>query len=120
MEGLIPFLLHAMKKQEPQHKSFRCHSGTSNQDYHMLVGGDSVEGSSHRRTQLQSPVSTDFLYLPQPKSFSNRTSILFSPVSNQNGSRQQFGSNMAATSSLQATATVDNLRHRKFRCKRLR
>ncbi|KAM3291431.1 hypothetical protein P3S67_019720 [Capsicum chacoense] len=108
MEGLIPFLLHAMKKQEPQHKSFRCHSDTSNQDYHMLVGGDSVEGSSHRRTQteFQSPVSTDFLDQ--------------SHVSNQNGSRLQFGSNIAATSSLQATATVDNLRHRKFRCKRLR
>ncbi|KAM3291430.1 hypothetical protein P3S67_019719 [Capsicum chacoense] len=117
MEGLIPFLLHAMKKQKPHPNSFRCLSDTSNRSYHMLVGGDSVEGSSHRRTrsEFQPPVtSADFLDLPQQRSFNNRTSTLFSPVSNNNGSRLQFGSKMAATSNLQGTATADNHRHKKF------
>ncbi|KAH0727355.1 hypothetical protein KY284_003220 [Solanum tuberosum] len=118
MEGLIPFLLHAMKKQRPHHNStFRSLSDTSNRSYHLLVGADSIEGSSHRRTrsEFQPPVTTvDFLDLPQPRSFNNRASSLLSPVSNQNASRLQFGSNMAATDNLQGTISVDNLRHRIF------
>ncbi|XP_059311283.1 uncharacterized protein LOC132062811 [Lycium ferocissimum] len=115
MEGLIPFLLHAMKKQKPHHNSFRCLSDTSNRSYHMLVGTDSIEGSSHRRTrsEFQPPVTVDFMNLPQPRSFNNRTSSLLSPGSNKNGSRLQFGSNMAAMSNLQGTK-ADNLHHRKF------
>ncbi|KAK4378504.1 hypothetical protein RND71_000366 [Anisodus tanguticus] len=110
MEGLIPFLLHAMKKQKPQHNSFRCLSDTSNRSYHMLVGADSIEGSSHRRTrsEFQPPVTVDFLDVPQPRSFNNRASSLLSPVSYKNGSR------FAATNNLQGTTTVDNFRHRKF------
>ncbi|KAK4340164.1 hypothetical protein RND71_041626 [Anisodus tanguticus] len=89
MEGLIPFLFHAMKKQKPNNNSFRCLSDTSNRSYHMLVGADSVEGSSHRRTrsEFQPPVTVDFLDVPQPRSFNNRTSSLLSPVPNKNGSR---------------------------------
>ncbi|XP_016539429.1 uncharacterized protein LOC107840181 [Capsicum annuum] len=106
MEGLIPFLLHAIKKQRPHHNSFRCLSDTSNRSYHILVGTDSVEGSSHRRTRsdFQPPVTTvDFLNLPQHRSFNNRAPTLFSPVSYKNDA-----------SNLQTTATsVDNLRHRK-------
>ncbi|OIT08596.1 PREDICTED: uncharacterized protein LOC109230867 [Nicotiana attenuata] len=110
MEGLIPFLLHAMKKQKPHHNTFRCLSDTSNRSYHMLVGADSIEGSSHRRTrsEFQPPVTVDFLELSQPKSFNYRGSSLVSPVSNKNGSR------MATTSNLQGTTTADNLRHGKF------
>ncbi|KAK4378505.1 hypothetical protein RND71_000367 [Anisodus tanguticus] len=109
MEGLIPFLLHAMKKQKPHHNSFRCLSDTSNRSYHMLVGADSIEGSSHRRTrsEFQPPVTVDFLDVPQPRSFNNRASSLLSPVPYKNGSR------FAATNNLQGT-TVDNFRHRKF------
>ncbi|CAN4112100.1 unnamed protein product [Withania somnifera] len=115
MEGLIPFFLHAMKKQKPHHNSFRCLSDTSNRSYHMLIGGDSIEGSSHRRTrsEFQPPVTVDFLDLPQHRSFNKRAASLISPVSNKNGPRLQFGTNMGTTSNLQGN-TVDNLRHRKF------
>lgn len=57
MEGLIPYLLHAMKKKRPQHK-YRSFSGNnnSNRSYHLLIGAnDSLEGSSHRRTRSEFP-----------------------------------------------------------------
>ncbi|TXG64129.1 hypothetical protein EZV62_011123 [Acer yangbiense] len=59
MEGLIPFLIHAMKKQRPQH-SYRSFSVGSTRSYHLLNGGDAVDGSSHRRTRsdFQPPTST--------------------------------------------------------------
>ncbi|CAN4107801.1 unnamed protein product [Withania somnifera] len=115
MEGLIPFLLHAIKKEKPHHNSFRCLSETCNRSYHMLIGGDSIEGSSHRRTrsEFQPSVTVDFFDLPQNRSFNNRAASLLSPVSNKNGSRLQFGTNKAATNNLQGN-TVDSLRHRKF------
>ncbi|KAF8406205.1 hypothetical protein HHK36_008290 [Tetracentron sinense] len=50
MEGLIPFLLHAIKKGKP-HNSYRCLSEGSSRSYRPLVGTDSIEGSSHRRTR---------------------------------------------------------------------
>ncbi|PSS29269.1 AT-hook motif nuclear-localized protein [Actinidia chinensis var. chinensis] len=49
MEGLIPMLVHALKKQKPHH-SFRCLSEGSNRSYHKLIEPqDSVSGSSHNR-----------------------------------------------------------------------
>ncbi|XP_050363436.1 uncharacterized protein LOC126782263 [Argentina anserina] len=56
MEGLIPYFLHAIKKQRPQHK-FRSFSGSnSNRSYQLLAtGNDSLEGSSHRRTRSEFP-----------------------------------------------------------------
>lgn len=80
MEGLIPFLIHAMKKQRPQN-SYRCLSenSTTTRSYHLLLGGsDSVEGSSHRRTRsdFQPRSTVDFSSeanrLPHVKSFSGR------------------------------------------------
>ncbi|CAN6544470.1 unnamed protein product [Malus baccata var. baccata] len=57
MEGLIPFLLHAIKKQRPQHRlirSFSASESNSNRSYHLLLTGqDSAEGSSHRRTRSE-------------------------------------------------------------------
>lgn len=50
MEGLIPYLVHAMKKQKPHH-SYRSFSVGSSRSYHLLIGGDSFEGSSHRRAR---------------------------------------------------------------------
>ncbi|KAL8116307.1 uncharacterized protein LOC141668081 [Apium graveolens] len=51
MEGLIPFLIHTIKKQKP-HNSYRSLSDSSNRSYHILMGAaTSVEGSSHRRTR---------------------------------------------------------------------
>ncbi|PWA62450.1 hypothetical protein CTI12_AA363920 [Artemisia annua] len=79
MEGLIPFLLHAMKKPRP-HNNYRSVSVGSTRSYHVLVGGDAnstVEGSSHRRTksEFKAP-TTDFLEqrsgfgcMPQAKSY---------------------------------------------------
>lgn len=62
MEGLIPFLIHAMKKQKPQNV-YRCLSdnSTTSRSYHRLLGGDSVEGSTHRRTRsdFQPPSTVD-------------------------------------------------------------
>ncbi|KAL6270617.1 hypothetical protein ACE6H2_027528 [Prunus campanulata] len=70
MEGLIPFLLHALKKQRPQHRyrSF-SQSNSSNRSYHLLMSGqDSLEGSSHRRTrsEFQPPVSTAGFFEQRP------------------------------------------------------
>ncbi|KDP44491.1 hypothetical protein JCGZ_16324 [Jatropha curcas] len=61
MEGLIPYLLHAMKKQKP-HNNYRSFSAGSSRSYHLLVGGvDSVSGSSHRRTRSDfQPSNLDF------------------------------------------------------------
>ncbi|KAG5625264.1 hypothetical protein H5410_010482 [Solanum commersonii] len=98
MEGLIPFLLHAMKKHKPHQNTFRCLSDTSNRSYHMLIRAESIEGSSHRRTrsEFQPPVTVDFRDLA---SFNNRASSLFS---NQK---------LQGTTS---TTAVDNLPHRKL------
>lgn len=54
MEGLIPYLLHAIKKQRPQHP-YRCLSDSSTRSYHLLHDGDkSTEGgSSHKRTRSE-------------------------------------------------------------------
>ncbi|KAK4800282.1 hypothetical protein SAY86_020769 [Trapa natans] len=48
MEGLIPYLLQAVKKQRPQH-AYRCLSDSSNRSYHLIAGNESFNGSSHRR-----------------------------------------------------------------------
>ncbi|CAM8923970.1 unnamed protein product [Rhodiola kirilowii] len=68
MEGLIPYLLHAIKKDKPQqsrrHNSF---SEGSTRSYHLLmdyVARESLTGSSHRRSRSEfaqpSSTSTDF------------------------------------------------------------
>ncbi|CAA2999700.1 Hypothetical predicted protein [Olea europaea subsp. europaea] len=94
MEGLIPYLLHAMKKQRPQH-SYRSLSENSTRSYHLLRGGESVEGSSHRRTRSEfQPPSVDFLeqrssgleYFSHAKSFSKGCK---SSPNVDNGSRQR-------------------------------
>ncbi|KVI01926.1 hypothetical protein Ccrd_019805 [Cynara cardunculus var. scolymus] len=90
MEGLIPLLMHAMKKQRP-HNNYRSLSVGSTRSYHVLVGADAkVEESSHRRTRsaLQSPAA-DFLEqrsgfgcMPQTKSY-KRSSTVSTPNSYQ-------------------------------------
>eukprot|EP00257_Ricinus_communis_P020591 XP_015579855.1 probable beta-D-xylosidase 5 isoform X2 [Ricinus communis] len=52
MEGLIPYLLHAIRKQKPQN-SYRSFSVGSSRSYHLLTGADSFSGSSHRRTRSE-------------------------------------------------------------------
>ncbi|KAH6813443.1 beta-1 [Perilla frutescens var. frutescens] len=63
MEGLIPFLIHAMKKQTPPN-SYRCLSenSTTSRSYHLLLADGGGGGSSHRRTRshVQLPSTVDF------------------------------------------------------------
>ncbi|CAN0903967.1 hypothetical protein LINGRAHAP2_LOCUS22811 [Linum grandiflorum] len=69
MDGLIPFLIHAMKSHHHHHhlRSFNSFSEGSTRSYHPLVGGvdgSSVNGgSSHRRTRsdFQPPSTAGFL-----------------------------------------------------------
>ena len=86
MEGLLPMLVHALKKQKPHH-SFRCLSEGSNRSYHMLIGPqDSVNGSSHhRRTRSEFKPSTADHFLDQrfAPEFSHSNSF-----NNTNGTRQ--------------------------------
>lgn len=91
MEGLIPYLLHAMKKQRPQH-SYRSFSENSNRSYHLLNPKDSSHGSSHRRTrsEFQPPANIDFL---EHRSRSvNRASASYAPpyVAGGNSSSYPF------------------------------
>ncbi|KAI3445886.1 hypothetical protein Pfo_002551 [Paulownia fortunei] len=94
MEGLIPFLLHAMKKQRPQN-AYRCLSENSTgRSYHLLLAGDSVEGSPHRwtRSDFQPPTPVDYLSgsenLTHAKSFVARGPAA-SPSNAENGLRQR-------------------------------
>lgn len=53
MEGLIPYLYHAIKKQRPQrrHRSSFTESISTHASYHRLMSGhDVLEASSLRRT----------------------------------------------------------------------
>ncbi|KAL6502459.1 hypothetical protein OROHE_024464 [Orobanche hederae] len=62
MEGLIPFILKAVKKQVPR-RAYRSLSENSvtGRSYHLLIAGESVEGSSHRRTRSD--------YQPPPSAY---------------------------------------------------
>nr|GLL23753.1 uncharacterized protein LOC104094238 [Ipomoea trifida] len=121
MEGLIPYLLHAMKKQKSPHSrrhSFRCLSDTSNRSYHLLIGADSAEGSSHRRTfsDFQPDYFSDHQRSPRglgcfPKNVAGAGSVMSPAASKHNN-----GTETAVTSGYQAsfstTATV-NVNHRR-------
>ncbi|VFQ94243.1 unnamed protein product [Cuscuta campestris] len=78
MEGLIPYLVHALKKQRPPHHHAlgRCLSDASNRSYHLLVGSDSPDGSSRRRIQISDEFRDRFSDQRSPRnvirSFSNR------------------------------------------------
>lgn len=98
MEGLIPFLVHTLKKKKSL-KSYRSLSDTSNRSYHHLVGGDSVDGSSHRRTKSEfQPYMVDLSekrsyldYLTSHATNFNKSISTLAP-SNANVSRQTSSS----------------------------
>ncbi|KAI8532663.1 hypothetical protein RHMOL_Rhmol11G0231000 [Rhododendron molle] len=96
MEGLIPMLFHALKKQRP-HNSFRCLSegSISNRSYHRLIGPqDSADGSSHhRRTRSEFQPSTVDHFLDQRsgQEFSRSTSSRLAPGVTGNGSSAYEG-----------------------------
>ncbi|KAK9941911.1 hypothetical protein M0R45_007603 [Rubus argutus] len=64
MEGLLPFLCHAIKKRRSKHK-YRCFSESSYKcSYHLLLSGQepmSLEGSScrHKRYKFQPPATAE-------------------------------------------------------------
>lgn len=116
MEGLIPYLIHVIKKQNPHHhqhnrKSFRSfsHSEGSNRSYHLLMESESISGSSHRRTRSEfQPPTAEFLehrygadgFLVSPKGSVNVT-----PVTNT--------ANAPASFAAQHTNNFNNIRNRK-------
>lgn len=58
MEGLIPYLIHAIKKDhKPQDQGYRSLSVGSSRGYRPLMmgqeGASSYQGSSHRRTRSE-------------------------------------------------------------------
>ncbi|KAL1197662.1 hypothetical protein V5N11_012320 [Cardamine amara subsp. amara] len=58
MDGLIPYLIHAIKKDhKPEHKMYRSMSVGSSRSYRPLMmgqeGSSSFQGSSHRRTRSE-------------------------------------------------------------------
>ncbi|XP_010466114.1 PREDICTED: uncharacterized protein LOC104746356 [Camelina sativa] len=60
MEGLIPYLIHAIKKDHNRdHQMYRSMSVGSSRSYRPLMmgqegeGSSSVHGSSHRRTRSE-------------------------------------------------------------------
>ncbi|KAK7840514.1 hypothetical protein CFP56_016643 [Quercus suber] len=62
MEGLIPFLLHAIKKPKPHNRYSRSQSEISNRSYHLLNAEESFSGSSHRRTRSEfQPPAIEFV-----------------------------------------------------------
>ncbi|KAA0044340.1 putative beta-D-xylosidase 5 isoform X2 [Cucumis melo var. makuwa] len=64
MEGLIPYLFHAMKKQKPRH-SYRSQSVGSSRSYHLLITAN--DESSHRRTRSDyQPPTFEFLDQQRP------------------------------------------------------
>ncbi|KAI6678178.1 hypothetical protein NL676_038974 [Syzygium grande] len=62
MEGLIPYVIRSIRKQR-LYNSYRCLSDGSTRSYHLLAGGDSLDGSAHRRTQseLPQPPAAEFM-----------------------------------------------------------
>ncbi|XVF67440.1 hypothetical protein PTKIN_Ptkin10aG0121900 [Pterospermum kingtungense] len=86
MEGLIPYLIQAMKKPKPGHH-YRSMSVGSSRGYHLLMGQsqpESVEGSSHRRTRSEfQPPTTEFteqrsgleFTSPRPIGYNNGSSV---------------------------------------------
>ncbi|KAE8725634.1 putative transferase [Hibiscus syriacus] len=88
MEGLIPYLIHAMKKEKPTHR-YRSMSVGSSRGYHLLLGqspADSVEGSSHRRTRSE-------FQPPTAEYFEQRSGLgMVSPRGNNYGSSLNYTS----------------------------
>ncbi|GMN37889.1 hypothetical protein TIFTF001_007184 [Ficus carica] len=96
MEGLIPYLIHALKKEKPRH-SYRSFSenSTSQRSYHRLLSGSShnfPEGSSHRRTrsEFQQPPPSSLDFAEQQRTRSVAGDFPLTPSSDQN--RKGFSS----------------------------
>ncbi|KAK9715847.1 hypothetical protein RND81_06G193600 [Saponaria officinalis] len=87
MEGLIPYVIRAIKRQTLHKNGYRCLSNASRHDYdHLLASaGNSIDnGSSHRRTQseFRSQDSEDYsqAYVVRNSSINSKGSFFVSPV----------------------------------------
>lgn len=130
MEGLIPFLIHAMKKQHGRphhHGSYRSFSAGSSRSYHLLLGADQsgeLEGSSHRRTRSEfQPPSLDLLeqrysagnldynIMSNSKSFNKGSNnpVLIGPSSNANTTTTTTNNNNSSAFS-HMNSTIVNYR----------
>ncbi|TKY71241.1 beta-D-xylosidase 5 [Spatholobus suberectus] len=73
MEGLIPYIIDAIWKQKPGHMNRKSlshsHSDSSERSYHLLLGSDSFNGSSHRRSNR-----SEFLELVSPAAVATTSS----------------------------------------------
>ncbi|KAG8368487.1 hypothetical protein BUALT_Bualt15G0050500 [Buddleja alternifolia] len=99
MEGLIPFLLRTMKKQRPQNAYRSFSENSTGRSYHLLLAGDSAEGSSHRRTRSDFQTTSSAVdsgsgpeYLTRVKSYVAGSS----PSTVNNGLMRRNGFNSAA------------------------
>jgi hypothetical protein len=97
MEGLIPYLLHAIKKQKPGNNYRRLSEG-STRSYHLLnTAADSLGGSSHRRTRSEFlPPNMEFVEQRSGVEYlrsysSNKSSATATPTSSR-GSAPKIGS----------------------------
>lgn len=106
MEGLIPFLIQAVRNQRVRQGYRSLSAGSSHRSYHLLLDGEyPSEGSSHRRTR------SEFL-LPASKRL---------PVYEFMSPRMSGSSTAAATASDISKITgrdakgFNNLRHRRWR-----
>ncbi|CAH8385207.1 unnamed protein product [Eruca vesicaria subsp. sativa] len=88
MEGLIPYLIHVIKKDhKPQGHVYRSMSVGSSRSYRPLMmgeeGSSSLQGSSHRRTRSEymPPVIMD-MFDQTSSSFGQETVTKDSPSQN--------------------------------------
>ncbi|QCD91908.1 hypothetical protein DEO72_LG4g2877 [Vigna unguiculata] len=61
MEGLIPYIIDAMRKQKPNTLT-HSRSDTSQRSYRMLLGSDSFNGSHHSHTMMNPTAATTSSY----------------------------------------------------------
>ncbi|XVF44987.1 hypothetical protein PTKIN_Ptkin02bG0169200 [Pterospermum kingtungense] len=107
MEGLIPYLIRAMRKQKPHHQ-YRSKSVASSRSYHLLMGQsqqESKEGSSHRRTRSEfQPPTAEFLEQRSGLDFLSHNN-----ASSVNHPSMVGGSNASSYAHHQQTSKVNNL-----------
>ncbi|RDX99022.1 hypothetical protein CR513_17987, partial [Mucuna pruriens] len=76
MEGLIPYIIDAIRKQK---KASHSHTDRSERSYHMLLGSDSFNGSSHSHIRSS---RSELLDLVSPTAAAAPTTTTSSRASN--------------------------------------
>ncbi|CAJ1924660.1 unnamed protein product [Sphenostylis stenocarpa] len=64
MEGLIPYVMDAIRKQKPGHIKINTlshsHSDSSERSYHLLLGSDSFHGSHHGHRVMEPATTSSY------------------------------------------------------------